>query len=46
MAHVRFLESLGFGFGQSGSQPGQLYDFNEVVKRTPDDPGVTTRVPR
>ena len=47
IGHVRFFESLGFGFGREGSgRPGQLYEFDEVSKRTPEDPAVTTRSPR
>lgn len=47
LGHVRFLEKLGFGFGREGTgQPGQFYEFDEVIKRTPEDPAVTTRSPR
>ena len=47
IGHVRFFEKLGFGFGREGTgKPGLLYDFNEVIKRTPEDPAVTTRSPR
>ena len=47
LGHVRFLETLGFGFGKPGTgQPGVLYDFDEVIKRVPEDPAVTTRKPR
>ena len=47
LGHVQFLESLGFGFGKPGTgQPGVLYNFDEVITRTPEDPAVTTRKPR
>lgn len=41
----RFLTDAGFGFGTQGATPGRFYDFDEVRKRTPDDPGVNTRTP-
>jgi len=47
LGHVQFFESLGFGFGKPGTgQPGALYNFDEVITRTPEDPAVTTRAPR
>jgi len=42
---VTILESAGFGFGKEGSKAGQFYDFDEVSRRTPDDPDVNTRTP-
>ena len=39
---VAVLESAGFGFGKEGSKPGTAYDYDEVSKRTPTEPGVNT----
>ena len=33
---VTQLEAAGFGFGKAGSKPGQMYDFDEVSRRTPE----------
>jgi len=51
LAHVAFLASLGFGFGEVGQVngqpvPGRFYEFAEVSARTPDLPEVNTRTPR
>lgn len=43
---VTYLETAGFGFGKPGSKPGQMYDFDDVRKRTPDPQEVNTRTPR
>jgi len=40
---VRQLQAAGFGFGERGAGPGQFYEFNDVRKRTPDDPDLNTR---
>ena len=40
---VAQLKAAGFGFGEAGSKPGQLYDYAEVSRRTPDPQGVNTR---
>jgi len=40
---VAQLEAAGFGFGKPGSKPGQMYDFDTVSARTPDDPDLVTR---
>ncbi|MCP9486245.1 MAG: hypothetical protein MSC30_10305 [Gaiellaceae bacterium MAG52_C11] len=42
---VAQLQAAGFGFGEPGAQPGQFYDFDEVSRRTPDDPDVNQRTP-
>jgi hypothetical protein len=42
---VALLQSVGFGFGKSGSKAGQFYDFDAVSARTPDPAGVNTRTP-
>ncbi|WP_217924537.1 ferritin-like domain-containing protein [Miltoncostaea oceani] len=42
---VAQLQAAGFGFGAEGSAPGSFYSFDEVSKRTPDDPAINTRVP-
>ena len=46
LSHVRFLESRGLGFGRAGAAPGAFYEFDAVSARTPDDPGLSTRMPR
>jgi Ferritin-like domain len=40
---VKQLQAAGFGFGEPGKGPGRFYDFDEVRRRTPDDPDVNTR---
>ena len=40
---VAQLQAAGFGFGVAGKGAGQFYDFDEVRRRTPDDPDVNTR---
>ena len=40
---VTQLQGFGFGFGAEGSAPGRFYQFDEVKRRTPDDPDVNTR---
>jgi hypothetical protein len=42
---VAQLEAAGFGFGTKGATPGRFYDFNDVRKRTPNDPDLNTFVP-
>jgi hypothetical protein len=42
---VAQLQEAGFGLGKEGAMPGRFYHFDEVKKRTPDDPDVNTRVP-
>ena len=40
------LQAAGFGFGAEGAMPGAFYDFDEVSKRTPNDPDLNTLTPR
>jgi hypothetical protein len=40
---VAQLQAAGFGFGEKGKGAGRFYDFDEVRKRTPDDPDLNTR---
>jgi hypothetical protein len=42
---VTQLQAAGFGFGAKGAEPGSFYSFEEVRRRTPDDPAVNTRFP-
>jgi len=42
---VKHLQAAGFGFGAQGATPGRYYDFDQVSRRTPDDPAVNTRTP-
>jgi len=42
---VTQLQAAGFGFGAKGAEPGSFYSFEEVRRRTPDDPDVNTRFP-
>ena len=42
---VAQLQAAGFGFGQPGAHPGRFYEFDEVSRRTPDDPDVNQRTP-
>lgn len=42
---VAQLQAAGFGFGQPGAHPGKFYEFDEVSRRTPDDPDVNQRTP-
>ncbi len=42
---VAQLQAAGFGFGEAGAHPGKFYDFDEVSRRTPDDPDVNQRTP-
>ena len=42
---VAQLQAAGFGFGAEGSMPGKFYEFDEVSKRTPDDPDLNTKAP-
>jgi hypothetical protein len=42
---VKQLEGAGFGFGQPGARPGRYFHFDEVKKRTPDDPALNTYRP-
>jgi Ferritin-like domain len=42
---VARLQAAGFGFGARGAEPGSFYSFDEVRRRTPDDPDVNTRSP-
>ncbi len=39
------LQAAGFGLGAEGAKPGRFYDFDEVKRRTPDDPDLNTRRP-
>jgi len=39
---VRQLKMAGFGFGVPGPTAGNFYDFDEVSKRTPNDPDLNT----
>jgi Ferritin-like domain len=34
-AHVAFLQSVGFGFGEQGATPGAFYEYDQVSARTP-----------
>jgi hypothetical protein len=42
---VKQLEAAGFGFGKKGASPGKFYDFDQVRKRTPNDPDLNTFMP-
>src|SRR5204863_7091470 len=42
---VAQLQAAGFGFGAKGKTPGRFYDFNDVRKRAPTDPGLNTFAP-
>lgn len=42
---VKQLEGAGIGFGTSGASPGSFYHFDEVSKRTPNDPDLNTFKP-
>ena len=42
---VRQLQRAGFGFAAEGAKPGRFYEFDEVKRRTPDDPDLNTRRP-
>jgi len=42
---VAQLQAAGFGVGAEVSAPGRFSSFDEVSKRTPDDPAINTRVP-
>ena len=39
---VKLLQRAGFGFGAPGSKPGTEYKYDEVSRRTPTDPGVSS----
>ena len=39
------LQKAGFGFGAKGAEPGAFYEFDQVRRRTPDDPDLNTRRP-
>ncbi len=39
------LQAAGFGFGAKGSKPGNFYEFDQVRKRTPNDPDLNTFFP-
>jgi len=39
------IGTAAFGFGAKGAEPGSFYSFEEVRRRTPDDPDVNTRFP-
>ena len=40
---VSQLQAAGFGFGEEGKGEGRFYDFDDVRKRTPDDPDLNTK---
>lgn len=42
---VTQLQAAGFGFGEPGKGKGRFYDFDEVSKRTPNDPDLNTFAP-
>ena len=42
---VAQLQAFGFGFGQKGNRAGRFYDFDEVSRRTPNDPELNTFTP-
>ena len=42
---VKRLEANGIGFGKKGKSPGRFYDFDEVRRRTPNDPDLNTFLP-
>jgi hypothetical protein len=39
------LRAGGFEFGRPGTEPGRLYDFDEVSRRVPTEPQVNTTAP-
>lgn len=44
---VSALEARGIGFGRQGRvSPGRFYDFDEVSRRTPNPPDLSSRTPR
>lgn len=42
---VNQLRAAGYGFGRPEAQPGRFYDFDDVQRRTPVEPGVNTLSP-
>lgn len=42
---VAQLQKAGFGFGKRGQTPGQFYEFDQIRKRTPNDPFLNTSAP-
>ena len=42
---VAQLQGAGFGFGAPGDKPGRFYEFDEVSRRTPNDPDLNTKMP-
>ncbi len=43
---VRQLTAAGIGFGTKGASPGRYFWFYNVMRRTPNDPGLNTFFPQ